>query len=119
MELDLYDVVMSMRRYTGVRLRKRVVLEEFDRWADAGKQDISVAELCELIRRIQGREPRCARCRYDLRGHPPSGICPECGSQFTDQVRWQDVATLLHEWGGCEVARVRPESLFVKDLGLE
>jgi hypothetical protein len=31
--------------------------------------------------------PRCAKCRYDLRGLPPSTPCPECNSTLIESPR--------------------------------
>src|SRR3954469_9898860 len=29
----------------------------------------------------------CQRCGYDLRAHPPDGLCPECGASVTEARR--------------------------------
>ena len=34
---------------------------------------------------------RCPQCFYDLRGSPPSGVCPECGREYSGP-------QLSHEW---------------------
>lgn len=59
-----------------------------------------------LIGRRIGREPRCARCRFDLSGlHTPLETCPECG---TSLARPRAVRTGLRRRGRVRLALAIP-----------
>lgn len=38
---------------------------------------------------------RCPQCFYDLRGSPPSGVCPECGREYSGAQLSDDWRRLL------------------------
>ncbi len=118
MGLDMLDFMIRVERVTGLKLQGRALVESVVVAENRPKGDITVAELCAAVGRASEREPSCARCRYDLRGHDLHGICPECGARFTGELCFEDARAILAKVTRCDAAGIRPESRVFRDLGM-
>jgi hypothetical protein len=119
MGIDLLDLTFRAERRTGMKLRWRAVAKEMEAMARGGKFDITVAEFCTLVRIVHTREPRCAHCGYDLRGHDEAGVCPECGAAFKAELSWEEAREIVADVAACDPSTIEPETRLIHDLCLD
>lgn len=116
MGIDLLDIMFRVERRWGIRISNDDLTQAGSR--PEQKWDITCHDLMQLI---LARTRRCARCRYDLRGHAGPGRCPECGNAFmcpaSEDECWRDLRQILAESLRVEPEDIQPDSLLIRDLG--
>src|SRR5690349_17335013 len=119
--MDMLDMVFRLERM----FRIKVEWNELERYALSRQPpDLLVSDLLTYVRTKRPPFPiidgaiamdvPCVKCRYNLRGLPPSTNCPECGTpaEYDGQLR-VGVEELLQDALGVKREQIRDDASLV------
>jgi acyl carrier protein len=123
--VDMLDVVFRLERTFGIK----ILPGDLERYAERRTPpDLQVRDLVALVRAkrpvlpmaagVIAGDVACLACGYNLRGLPPFGNCPECGTPaaYEAQIR-RALAQVLVDALGVDTAAITDEASVFRDLG--
>lgn len=124
MGLDLVELMIEVEKKFGIAISNEDLARLSQRHVPP---DVSAGDLLDLILEKCSTicpDPKCVGCGYDLRGHAPAGICPECGEVFDNSPKNRDGAWLKLRLILASVLVVKREAIsrdtmLIRDLGLD